>query len=169
MESSSCGGSVVIEPARRRRARIVLRLFAEKHACLHRLAQRVDRGVRDLRGVDEQPVPVDRQRRWGCPWRKAARRPWRPAYRPRGSCQPDQFAFSRRQQSVFHDLERARRADAPRSAGSSHIWLRPPASGLSLGVISVDAVGALLFADAAAACIAASSPDHLKLRVAYIR
>ena len=36
------------------------RLFAEEGARLHRLAQRVDRGIGDLRCVDEHFIPVDR-------------------------------------------------------------------------------------------------------------
>ena len=38
-----------------------LRLLAQKHPGLHRLPQRVDGRVRDLGGVEQQAVPVDRQ------------------------------------------------------------------------------------------------------------
>ena len=37
-----------------------VRLFPEEHACLHRLTQRIDGGIRHLRGVDEKAIPVDR-------------------------------------------------------------------------------------------------------------
>ena len=55
MLSSICGGSSVIRfPSGPR--------FAQKNSGLHRLTQGVDGGIRDLRGVDQDLIPVNGQR-----------------------------------------------------------------------------------------------------------
>ena len=62
---------------------ILLGFLPRKTSRFHRLAQRIDGGVGDLRSVDEDLVPVDRIRSSGCPSRRAARRPSLPDGRPR--------------------------------------------------------------------------------------
>ncbi len=56
-----------IQPAEQGPVRIPLhpaRLLSQKNTGFHGLAQRIDRRVCDLRGIDQQPVPIDGQGRW---------------------------------------------------------------------------------------------------------
>ena len=139
-----------------------VRLFAEKDARFHRLAQRVDRRVRDLRGVDEKPVPVARQRRRvaGGGEKDAARGGLLIDFADRVALPVLVFA----QTAVgFYDLDRARRAER-NAALTVHAFGFVCEHDLSLGVVGVDAVGALFFADAAARAPLVA-PDDLKRRV----
>ena len=139
-----------------------VRLLAEKDARLHRLAQRIDRGVRDLRGVDEKPVPVARQRRRiaGGGEENAARGGLLVYLADRVALP----VFVLAQAAVgFYDLDRARRTErnAPLAVDAFGLVREHD---LSLGVVGVDAVRALLFADAAARAPLVA-PDDLKRRV----
>ena len=139
-----------------------VRLFAEKNARLHRLAQRVNRRVRDLRGVDEKPVPVARQRRRvaGGGEKDAACGGLLIDFADRVALPVLVFA----QTAVgFYDLDRARRAER-NAALTVYAFGFVREHDLSLGVVGVDAVGALLFADAAARAPLVA-PDDLKRRV----
>ena len=139
-----------------------VRLFAEKDTRLHRLAQRVDRGICDLRGVDEKPVPVARQRRRvaGGGEKDAACGGLFIDFADRVALPVLVFA----QTAVgFYDLDRARRAER-NAALTVYAFGFVREHDLSLGVVGVDAVGALLFADAAARAPLVA-PDDLKRRV----
>ena len=138
-----------------------LRLLAQKHPGLHRLPQRVDGRVRDLGGVEQQAVPVDRQ------FLGAAHRGQQHA--AGGGLLPDLLhgiggpvGALPQGAAVFLDLQSVGGTvrHAPLAVHTLALIRQHPVMGL---VKAVNAVGTLLHTDLAVDA-ALRVPHHLKLR-----
>ena len=123
------------------------RLFAEEGLGLHRLAQRIDGRVGDLRGVDQDFVPVDRIRlRVAHRGEQHAARSGLTVDLGNGLARP--VGVFLKGMVGFDDLERARRAERD-TAVAGHAFGFVDLHFLELGIVKMHFVCALAFAGAA--------------------